>query len=174
MNNRTIPLVLGTAAGALLSTGVIPLATSPVAHAGCTWEAVVQACDISLASSTQDLGLLGAATATDPDAAFAAAVLDPDFVSNTHDFGLFTLIDAADPDDGYVAVVIQTSLFTDILTSGADPEGNLGFGDAGIGMAGETVNTFTSSVFPDLDGTFSLPFEDPFAELFTLLVQLGL
>lgn len=125
MIDRGIPLVVGTAAGALLSTGVIGLATSPVAQAGCTWEAVVEACDIGLASSTQDFGLLSAATATDPNDALATAVFDPDFVSNTHDFGLFTLIDAADPDDGYVAVVIQSSLFTDILTSGADPRGGL-------------------------------------------------
>lgn len=180
MIDRGIPLVLGTAAGALLFTGVIPLATSPAAQAGCTWEAVVQACDIGLASSTQEFGPLtttmdaAPATTVDPDAAFASAVFDPDFVSNTHDFGLFTLIDAADPSDGYVAVVFQSSLFTDILTSGADPEGNLGFGDAGIGVDGETVNTFISSVFPDLNSTFSLPFEDPFADLFTWLVQLGL
>lgn len=100
---------------------------------------------------------------------------DPDFISHTTDFGLFTLTSVSDPsDDNYVAVVLQTSLFTDILTSGTDPEDNLGFGAASIGVAGETVNTFIVPDNPDLDFTFSLPFTDPFAEFFIELIQLGL
>ncbi|BBY32943.1 hypothetical protein BST33_13385 [Mycolicibacter minnesotensis] len=113
--------------------------------------------------------------AGDLGAALFGSVDDPDFISRTTDFGLFTLTSAADPDDdNYVAVVLQTAWFTDILTSGTDPEDNLGFGAASIGVAGETVNTFIVPGCPDLDSTFALPFTDPFAELFTDLIQLGL
>jgi len=111
----------------------------------------------------------------DPGAALSTVVDDPDFISRTTDFGLFTLTSAGDPsDDNYVAVVLQTSLFTDILTSGTDPEDNLGFGAASIGVAGETINTFIVPDNPDLDFSFSLPFTDPFAEFFIELIQLGL
>lgn len=135
-------------AGAFLAAGVIPLATSPVTHAD------------------GDDGSPGA---------------DTDFISHTDNFGLFTDTSAADPDDSeFVANVIQgpifhgSPLFTDVLTSGADPSDSLGFGDTGVGTAGETVNTFIVPSDPALDGTFTLPFTDPLAELFTLLVQLGL
>jgi hypothetical protein len=46
-------------------------------------------------------------------------------------------------------------------------------GDAGIGVVGETVNTFTVPSDPGLDFTFSLPFTDPLAQLFTELLPLG-
>jgi hypothetical protein len=61
-------------------------------------------------------------------------------------------------------------LFTNVLTSGTDPEDNLGFGTASIGVAGHTVNTFISPFF-----TFSvgIPITDPFAALFTELVRQG-
>lgn len=153
--SRRSMTVLGTAAGAVLAAGLIPLAVIPVALA---------------------------------DGADGGAAADPDFISNTTDFGLFTNTDAADPDDStFVADVIQgpmfngQPLFTDILTSGTDPEDGLAGvpgldlpGDTGVGMAGETVNTFIVPSDPALDSTFSLPFTDPLAELFTLLVQLGL
>ncbi len=96
---------------------------------------------------------------------------DPDFISNTHNFGLFSITTAADPDDNYVAFVFSTPFFTNVLTSGTDPEDNLGFGPASIGVAGQTVNTFIS---PFLNFTIVIPFEDPFTELFTALVRLGL
>jgi hypothetical protein len=92
------------------------------------------------------------------------------------DFGLFTNQSFADPDDGeFVATVIQSEPFgfTDIVTSGADPSDGVGFGAAGIGVAGETVNTFIDPSDPALDSTFSLPFTDPLAELFTALLPLG-
>jgi hypothetical protein len=99
-------------------------------------------------------------------------VADPDFISSTHDFfGLFSVTSAADPDDNnFVAFVLKTPFFTNVLTSGTDPEDNLGFGPASIGVAGQTVNTFMS---PFLNFSIAVPFEDPFAELFTELVRLG-
>jgi hypothetical protein len=99
-----------------------------------------------------------------------SAAVDPDFITSTHDFVLFSTTSAADPDDGYVAFVLQTPLFTFVLTSGADPEDNLGFGVASIGVDGSTVGTFIS---PFLDFSIAIPIEDPFAELFTELVRLG-
>jgi hypothetical protein len=99
------------------------------------------------------------------------SAVDPDFITSTHDFGLFSVTSAADPDDNhFVAFVFSSLIFTDILTSGTDPEDNLGFGPASIGMAGHTVNTFMS---PFLNFSIALPVEDPFAELFTELVRSG-
>jgi hypothetical protein len=78
---------------------------------------------------------------------------------------------AADPDDNnYVAFVLRTPFFSNVLTSGTDPEDNLGFGAASIGVAGSTVNTFIS---PFLTFSVAIPVEDPFAELFTALVRAG-
>jgi hypothetical protein len=111
-------------------------------------------------------------TVNPPAGQVTSSVADPGFISSTHDFGLFSTTSAADPsDDHYVAFVFSTPLFTNILTSGADPEDNLGFGPASIGVAGQTVNTFIS---PFLNFTIAIPIEDPFAELFTELVRLGL
>jgi hypothetical protein len=101
-----------------------------------------------------------------------SSAVDPDFISSTHNFGLFSVTSAADPDDNhYVAFVLTTPFFTNVLTSGTDPEDNLGFGAASIGVAGHTVNTFIS---PFLNFSVAIPIEDPFAELFTELVRLGL
>jgi hypothetical protein len=99
---------------------------------------------------------------------------DPDFISHTTNFGLFTNTSAADPDDHeFVATVFQSPFATDILTSGADPSGSLGFGQTGVGVPGKTVNTLQSPVFPFLDSTFALPFTDPLAPLFTALIPFG-
>ncbi|UVO13305.1 hypothetical protein NM962_03965 [Mycobacterium sp. SVM_VP21] len=148
--------------GAALAAGLAPLASSPPAYADGGGRGV--STDPWFVGDTGDLS-----------APLFAAGDDPDFISHTTDFGLFTLTSAGDPDDGnYVAVVLQTPMFTDILTSGTDPEDNLGFGAASIGVAGETVNTFIVPDNPDLDFTFSLPFTDPFAEFFIELIQLGL
>ncbi|HYZ68518.1 MAG TPA: hypothetical protein VE666_12085, partial [Mycobacterium sp.] len=99
------------------------------------------------------------------------SAVDADFISSPHDFGLFSVTSAADPDDNhYVAFVFSTPLFTNVLTSGTDPEDNLGFGTASIGVAGQTVNTFISPFFTF---SFAIPFTDPFAGLFTELVRLG-
>ena len=100
------------------------------------------------------------------------SAVDPDFVSSTHGFfGLFSVTSAGDPDDNnYVAFVLRTPFFTNVLTSGTDPEDNLGFGAASTGVAGHTVNTFIS---PFLNFSVAIPIEDPFAELFTALVRAG-
>lgn len=102
----------------------------------------------------------------------STSAVDPGFISSTHGFfGLFSVTSAADPDDNhYVAFVLRTPFFTNVLTSGTDPEDNLGFGAASIGVAGHTVNTFLS---PFLNFSIAIPIEDPFAELFTELVRLG-
>jgi hypothetical protein len=102
----------------------------------------------------------------------ASTAVDPGFISSTRNFGLFSITSAADPaDDNFVAVVFSTPLFTDILTSGADPEDNLGFGAASTGVPGQTVNTFLS---PFLNFTIAIPVTDPFAELFTALIRFGI
>ncbi len=103
----------------------------------------------------------------------ASPAVDPGFISSTRNlFGLFSITSAADPDDNnYVAVVISTPFFTDILTSGADPEDNLGFGAASVGVPGQTVNTFLS---PFLNFSIAIPVADPFAGLFTELIRLGI
>jgi hypothetical protein len=141
-------LVLGTAAGAFLAAGLIPLATSPVAHAVCA-----------------------------PDDAIGC---DPDFINATDQlFKLFGVTDvgAADPSDGYSAMVltIPGTGITDVLTSGTDPsEALTSFGATSteaLGMAGVTVNTFTDSMMPSLDSSFTIPFTDPLASLWEFLVQ---
>jgi hypothetical protein len=140
---------LGTAAGGFLAAGLISLATGPVAHAD------------------------------DGDA--MSPGVDTDFMTGPlQNFGLFTDQSFADPDDGeFVATVFQgpmlngSPLFTDILTSGADPSDGVGFGAVGIGEAGETVNTFIVPSDPMLDSTFELPFTDPLAQIFTDLLQFG-
>jgi hypothetical protein len=114
----------------------------------------------------------GLVTGTATSAVESSAV-DPGFISSTRSFfGLFSLTSAGDPDDNnFVAVVFQTPFFTNVLTSGTDPEDNLGFGAASIGVAGQTVNTFIS---PFLTFSIGIPVEDPFAELFIELIRLGL
>jgi len=100
-----------------------------------------------------------------------SSAVDPGFISSTHDFVLFSTTSAADPDDNnFVAFVFESPLFTFVLTSGTDPEDNLGFGAASTGVAGQTVGTFIS---PFLNFSIAIPIEDPFAELFTELVRLG-
>lgn len=155
--SRTVARRVGV--GTALAAGLAPLAISPPAYA----DGGGRGTDQWLYGDIVDLGVL------------FATVDDPDFISHTTDFGLFTLTSAGDPsDDNYVAVVFETPLFIDILTSDTDPEDNLGFGAASIGVAGETVNTFIVPDYPDLDFSFSLPFTDPFAEFFIDLIELGL
>jgi hypothetical protein len=104
--------------------------------------------------------------------AVTTSAADPDFITSTHGFfGLFSVTSAADPDDNhFVAFVLKTPFFTNVLTSGTDPEDNLGFGPASTGVAGQTVNTFMS---PFVNFSIGIPFEDPFAQLFTALVRAG-
>ena len=144
MSARGFSLVLGAAAGAFLAAGLIPLATAASARA---------------------------------DGDDISPGVDTDFMSGPlQNFGLFTDQSFADPDDTeFVATVIQSQPFgfTDILTSGADPSDGVVFGAAGIGVAGETVNTFIDPSDPALDFTTMLPFTDPLAQLFTELLPFG-
>src|ERR1700739_4009204 len=119
MSARRMTFVLGTAAGAFLAAGLIPLATSPVAHAVCTDDTV--GCDPDFISATDPLLKL---------------------------FGI-TDIGAADPDNNFEGMIlnIPSLHFEDVLTSGQDPSdllATLGLSipdDTGIGMAGVSVNT---------------------------------
>jgi hypothetical protein len=124
----------------------------------------------SPANPVQPLAELATLGVTRREAATSA--VDPDFVSSTHGFfGLFSVTSAGDPDDNnYVAFVLRTPFFTNVLTSGTDPEDNLGLGAASIGVAGHTVNTFIS---PFLNFSIAIPIEDPFAALFIALVRAG-
>jgi hypothetical protein len=141
---------LGTAAGGFVAAGLISLATGPVAHA---------------------------------DGDDISPGVDTDFmIGPLQDFGIFTDQSFADPDDAeFVATVFSSQQlgFTDVLTSGADPSDSLAAfgvpGDAGVGVVGDTVNTFIDPSDPALESmlSFSLPFTDPLAQLFTELLPLG-
>ncbi|MDT7768454.1 MAG: hypothetical protein QOI30_1452 [Mycobacterium sp.] len=148
MSARPITLVLGTAAGAILAAGLIPLATSPVAHAICA-----------------------------PDDSLGCG---PDFISATDPllkmFGI-TDIGAADPDNNFEGMILNIPSLgiTDVLTSGNDPSDLLAaqgvllpFG-AGVGVFGETVNTFIDPSL-GIDNSFTIPFTDPLAQLWDFLV----
>jgi hypothetical protein len=149
MSPRPITLVLGTAAGAFLAAGLIPLATSPVAHADPD--------DVSVGADKDFI------SATDPLLKMLGV----------------TDVGAADPSDGYDAMVltIPGTGITDVLTSGADPsEALTQFGATAteaLGTAGITVNTFTDTMNPALDPllSFTIPFTDPLASLWDFLVQ---
>jgi hypothetical protein len=146
MSARSFSLVLGTAAGAFVAAGLIPLATAASARA---------------------------------DGDDVTPGVDTDFMSGPlQDFGLFTDQSFADPDDNeFVATIVSNQSFTDVLTSGADPSDSLAAlgapGDTGIGVVGETINTFIDPSDPALDSTIVLPFTDPLAQLFTDLLPLG-
>jgi hypothetical protein len=145
MSARGFSLV-AAAAGAFLAAGLIPLATAASARA---------------------------------DGDDISPGVDTDFMTGPlQNLLLFTDQSFADPDDGeFVATVIQSQPlgFTDILTSGADPSDGVGFGATGVGVAGETINTFIDPSDPALDSmlSFTLPFTDPLAQLFTDLLPLG-
>jgi hypothetical protein len=148
MSARRMTLVLGTAAGALLAAGLIPLATASSARA---------------------------------DGEDISPALDPGFMSATDPlFGLFgvTEIGAADPGENFEGMILNIPSLgiTDVLTSGMDPDDNLALlgvalpDDSGIGMANITVNTFVDSMDPALNSTFNIPFTDPLAGLWDILV----
>jgi hypothetical protein len=62
------------------------------------------------------------------------------------------------------------------LTSGMDPADNLATlgvtlpDDVGAGMTGVSVNTFVDTMDPALDNSFTIPFTDPLAGLWDILV----
>jgi hypothetical protein len=147
MSARRMTLVLGTAAGAFLAAGLIPLATSPVAHACSPDDAL--GCDTDFINTTDPLlKLLGV-----------------------------TDIGAADPDDNFEGMILKIPSLgiTDVLTSGKDPSDLLaGLGvtlpdNTGIGEAGVTVNTLLDPSL-GIDSSFTIPFTDPLAQLWDFLV----
>ena len=147
MSARRITLVLGTAAGAFLAAGLIPLATSPVAHAVCVDDTL--GCDPDFISATDPLfKLLG-----------------------------ITDIGAADPDDAFEGMILHIPSLgiTDVLTSGDDASGLLAtlgvpIPDDLVQGANITVNTFIDTMDPALNSSFIIPFEDPLAQLWDFLV----
>jgi hypothetical protein len=163
MSARRMTLVLGTATGGLLAAGLIPLATSPVANA-------------------DDEGITLAGLA-DP-ASFDPAMIiipgpDTGFISATDPLLAMlgvTDIGAANPSENFEAMILEIPKLgiTDVLTSGTETTNDLAqFGvpdDIGLGMAGITVNTFTDAMDPALNSSFTIPFEDPLASLWELLV----
>lgn len=159
-------LVLGTAAGAFLAAGLTSLATLPVAHA-------------------DD----GGVTIADP-ASFDPASFDPALIIPAPDSGFISATDpllamlgvtdigAADPGENFEGMILNLPSLgiTDVLTSGMDPGDNLASlgvalpDDVGVGMAGVTVNTFVDTMNPALDSSFTIPFTDPLAGLWDILV----
>jgi hypothetical protein len=155
MSARRTTLVLGTAAGALLAAGLIPLATSPIAQA-------------------DDGDGITIANPPAPDSDFLSGPLQ--------NFGLFTDQGFADPDEHFDAMVIHGMGFTDVLTSGIDPSDHLAtLLPAGVtlpvdvtgGTVDVTVNTFTDTINPALDSSFTIPFTDPLTDLWVALLPFG-
>jgi hypothetical protein len=148
MSARRMTLVLGTAAGAFLAAGLIPVAT--VASARADGEDIGPAADPGFISATDPL--LATLGVTD--------------------------IGAADPGENFEGMILNIPSLdiTDVLTSGADPDDNLALlgvalpDDSGIGMAGVTVNTFVDTMNPALDSSFTIPFTDPLSGLWDILV----
>jgi hypothetical protein len=145
MNGRGITLVLGTAAGAFLAAGLIPLATAASARADD---------DVSPGADTDFISA--------PDKLLA--------LFGVNDVGF------ADPDDNFEAMTLNIPSLgiTDVLTSGTDPSDSLAAlgvpDDIAGGMTGVTVNTFIDPSL-GIDSSFTIPFTDPLAQLWDILVQ---
>jgi hypothetical protein len=145
---------LGVAAG-VTAAGLIPLATSTVAHAD-------DGDALTIANPATDPGFI---TATDPLLALIGV----------------TEIGADDPTEGFEGNILDIPSLgiTDVLTSGTDPSDMLaGLGvtlpdDTGVGVAGVTVNTFVDTMDPALDGSFTIPFTDPLSGLWEILIANG-
>jgi hypothetical protein len=165
MSARRMTLVLGTAAGAFLAAGLTSLATLPVAHA-------------------DD----GGVTIADPASLFDPASFDPALIIPAPDSGFISATDpllamlgitdigAANPGQDFEAMILEIPKLgiTDVLTSGTETTNDLaqfGVADAiGLGMTGVTVNTFTDTMDTALNSSFIIPFEDPLAGLWDILV----
>ncbi len=144
MSARSMTLVLGTAAGAFLAAGLIPLAAAASARAD---DDISPGADTDFISATDKLfALFGISDVgfADPDDNFEAMVMN-----------------------------IPSLGITDVLTSGADPSDSLAtFGvpdDIAVGTAGVTVNTFIDPSM-GIDSSFTIPFTDPLAHLWDFLV----
>jgi hypothetical protein len=140
---------LGTAAGALLAAGLIPLAAAASARA-----------DGEDSSPALDPGFI---SASDPLLALIGV----------------TDIGAADPGEMFEGNILSIPSLgiTDVLTSGNDPSDMLaGLGvtlpdDTGVGVAGVTINTFVDTMDPALDSSFTIPFTDPLSGLWEILIS---
>jgi hypothetical protein len=147
MSARRMTFVLGTAAGAFLAAGLIPLITAASAHA-----------DGEDLSPALDPGFI---SATDPLLAMLGV----------------TDIGAADPGENFEAMILEIPKLgiTDVLTSGTETTNDLAQfgvpGDIGLGMAGVSVNTLTDTMDPALDSSFTIPFTDPLSGLWDVLVM---
>ena len=163
MSARLMTLALGTAAGAFLAAGLIPLASIPIANA--------------------DDGGINLAGLADPASFDPASIIipapDSGFISATDPlFALFGITDigATNPSEDFEAMILQIPSLgiTDVLTSGDEAANDLAqFGvpdDIGLGMANVTVNTFTDTMDPLLNSSFTIPFEDPISGLWDILV----
>ena len=162
MSARRMTLVLGTAAAGLLAAGLIPLATIPVANA-----------------DDGGITLAGLADPASFDPALIIPAPDSGFISATDPLLAMlgvTDIGAADPGEDFEAMILQIPSLgiTDVLTSGDEAANDLAqFGvpdDIGLGMANVTVNTFTDTMDPLLNSSFTIPFEDPISGLWDILV----
>ena len=163
MSARRMTFVLGTAAGAFLAAGLTSVATLPVAHA----------------DDGAAISLTGLADPASFDPALIIPAPDSGFISATDPLlamlGI-TDIGAANPGENFEAMILEIPSLhiTDVLTSGAETTNDLaqfGVADAiGLGMAGITVNTFTDTMDPALDSSFTIPFTDPLAGLWDILV----
>ena len=162
MSARRMTLVLGTAAAGLLAAGLIPLATIPVANADDG--------GITLAGLADPASFDPALIIPGPDSGFISAT-DPLLAM----LGV-TDIGAANPGEDFEAMILQIPSLgiTDVLTSGDEAANDLAqFGgpdDIGLGMANVTVNTFTDTMDPLLNSSFTIPFEDPISGLWDILV----
>src|ERR1700744_2788476 len=165
MSARRMTLVLGTAAAGLLAAGLIPLATIPVANA-----------------DDGGITLAGLADPASFDPALIIPAPDSGFISATDPLLAMlgvTDIGAADPGENFEGMILQIPSLgiTDVLTSGMDPGDNLASlgvtlpDDVGVGMTGVTVNTFVDTMDPALDNSFTIPFTDPLAGLWDILVS---
>jgi hypothetical protein len=143
---------LAGAAGGFLAAGLIPLATSGVAHAD-------DGDAMTIGNSAADPGFI---TATDRLLALIGV----------------TDIGADDPSENFEGNILSIPSLgiTDVLTSGNDPSDMLaGLGvtlpdDTGVGVAGVTVNTFVDTMNPALDSSFTIPFTDPLSGLWEILI----
>jgi PPE-repeat protein len=92
---------------------------------------------------------------------------DPDFGSQVQSIGPVTQTALADPDDHFFdALIFSSPQFTDTVTSGFEPT-------LGLGVPGQTINTFQSPVLPFLNSGIAIPVTDPIAPLFAALLPLG-
>ncbi len=149
MSARPIKLVLGTAAGALLAAGLIPLGTSPVANATCVEDVFFQQI-CGFEDTVTTLGHYSDVAAADPAYDWNATVLQgPGFTD--------VLTSGYDPSDGLAGV----SGLSDIPASVLE------------GTTGVTVNTFIDSTDPALDSAFTIPFMDPLVSVWDFFLPLG-